>query len=337
MSEATLKVQFAGPLVTVQDAGRQGQMRFGVPGSGPMDRLSFAAANIALGNPADAPCIEISMGGLMLECISGSLSLAVAGGDFSVDRSGEKDQGWLIFALESGDKLSIRPGMSGSWTYLAFSGNLSSKQWLGHAATHASSGFGGGQLQSGQVLEITQTQRRDDRHGPIVRPSFVEDTSTFQVVLGPQDAHFSPKTVSEFVSAQFALSDAFDRMGVRLTGPELPLLGALSIPSEPVARGSVQVSGEGIATVLLADHQTTGGYPKIATLLSYEADRLGQLRARDEVRFSAIAPEEGIRKTRAFATNCQSYLDAIAVPKGTLEQRLMRENLISGVVTDNDP
>jgi allophanate hydrolase len=88
MSETVLSVSFAGPHVSIQDAGRRGFMRFGVPASGPMDRASFAAANVALGNPAGHPAIEISLGGLMLQCVSGAVTFAVAGGGFVVEQDG---------------------------------------------------------------------------------------------------------------------------------------------------------------------------------------------------------------------------------------------------------
>ncbi len=332
MSQATLRVSFAGPLVTFQDAGRVGHMRFGVAASGPMDRLSHAAANVALGNPAQATAVEISMGGLILECLSGALSLAVAGGDFSIDRAGDRLSSWTTFALEQGEKLTIRPGKSGSWAYLAFAGNVQTPKWLGHSATHSTSGFGGGQLHAGQLLQVSDTQLREERHGDILRPDFVEAGSHCRVVLGPQDKYFSSAALAAFHTQEFALTDAYDRMGVRLSGPKLDLSGALSIPSEPIVRGSVQVAGDGVATVLLADHQTTGGYPKIATVLADDLDRLCQMRARDPLHFSAVSPADAIKFARDSAEKRDIYLAEIAFPKGTLEQRLMRENLISGVV-----
>ena len=336
MADAMFRVQFAGPLVTVQDGGRAGHMRHGVPGSGPMDRLAFAAANIALGNPEDAAGLEVSMGGLVLDCLSGTLSLAVAGGDFRVEAAGSAETGWRVFALGQGDRLTIRPGPAGSWTYLTFAGELEAQVRLGHVATHAASGLGGGAVTSGQTLRVRHTELRETRHGSIERPDFRRTGAAFAVVMGPQDKHFTKTSRADFLAHGFALTDAFDRMGVRLSGPQLALDGALSIPSEPVARGSVQVAGDGVATVLLADHQTTGGYPKIATLLSDEADRLSQLRARNPVRFQAVTPQEAIATARRFSEERGRYFERIANPKGTLEQRLMRENLISGAVGEHD-
>lgn len=336
MTQATLRISFAGPLVTIQDGGRSGQMRFGVSNSGPMDRLSAAAANTALGNAPDATLIEVSMGGVMLECVTGSLSLAITGGAFTVDRAGEALDGWSVFALEQGDKLTIRPGKSGSWAYLAVAGTLEANRWLGSASTHSTSGFGGGQLNSGQTLTISDARVHEDRHGSIERPDFLPKGDDIRVVMGPQDRHFSDAALAAFQSQPFALTSAFDRMGVRLSGPELSLNGALSIPSEAITRGSVQVAGDGVPTVLLSDHQTTGGYPKIATVISGDVDRISQKRTGDPIRFVPVTPQDSVHITRDTAQRRNAYLAAISEPKGTLEQRLMRANLISGAVADDE-
>ena len=336
MTQASLKVRFAGPLVTFQDGGRPGQMRFGVSASGPMDRLAATAANVALGNAPGATLIEVSMGGLVLECTEGALSVAVTGGDFTVEHGGVAVPCWSILALEQGDSLSIRPGKSGSWAYLALAGEVAAESWLDSSATHSTSGFGGGALSAGQVIEVDEARLREDRHGAIARPDFLSEDRQMRVVLGPQDRHFTAAALAAFRSEPFALTNAFDRMGVRLSGPELPSAGALSIPSEPITRGAVQVAGDGVPTVLLADHQTTGGYPKIATVIGDDIGRLSQLRAGDKLRFAPVEAAQAVRIARETAEARAAYLAAIAVPKGTLAQRLMRANLISGAISGEE-
>ncbi len=329
MVDAKLRVSFAGPLVTFQDSGRPGHMRYGVSPSGPMDRLSFAAAHRALGNLAEQTCVEISLGGVQLECREGNVSLAVTGGDFSVDHGGQKGGSWCVLTLRQGEKLSIRAGASGSWAYLAFAGELDADTWLGHSATHASSGFGGGAIRSGQMLIVRDARTCPDRIGAI--PMFSDiGNEPIRVVIGPQDGHFQKGASHKFVSEPYTLTDAYDRMGMRLTGPKLALNAALSIPSEPIVRGSVQVSGDGGATILLADHQTTGGYPKIATVISCDIDRLVQSRAGQSVKFVAVSANDAIAITRKDAAMRREYLDRVSVPRGTLEQRLLGENLIHG-------
>lgn len=332
MTDAILSVTFTGPHVSIQDAGRPGLMRYGLPCSGPMDRLSFAAANVALGNAADAPGVEISMGGLMLECLSGMVSFGVAGGGFIVDHAGQKRGSWTIATLMEGEKLAIRPGQWGSWCYLTFAGALDVPRWLGSASTHAMSGFGGGRLTQGHRLTIRGATRREEREGDIPCPVFARPKGELRVTLGPQQRFFSAEAVAEFRSGPWRMTDAWDRMGVRLAGPPAAPEARLDMPSEPIVRGSVQVAGDGVATVLLADHQTTGGYPKIATVLDCDLNAFVQLRPRDPVIFRPVSPEDALGIARTAAMSVSSYLETVAKVRGSLAQRLMSENLIGGVV-----
>lgn len=332
MSEAVLSVNSAGPHVSIQDAGRFGFLRYGVPASGPMDRASFAAANIALGNQVNQPAVEISMGGLVLDCLTGSVTFAVAGGGFMLDLAGRRMGSWTIATLTEGQRLAIRPGHWGSWTYLAFAGELTAEKWLGSSSTHAMSGLGGGRLTAGTQLNVMEAAVRPEREGSIPCPVTARPRSELYVVLGPQDRFFSQKTIETFLASPYRLTDAYDRMGVRLQGAALKPDGLLNMPSEAIVRGSVQVAGDGVATVLLADHQTTGGYPKIATVLDADLDAFAQLRPRDLVAFRQVTPAEAIALTRMRAATAVRYLEAINKPHGTLEQRLMSENLIGGVV-----
>ncbi len=331
MAEARLVVRQVGPLVSFQDGGRPGHKRFGVPASGPMDRLAFATANIALGQPANATAIEISLAGLTLACEAGALSLALAGGAFELIRDGAKTTGPCVFSLRAGESVTIRPGGSGSWCYLSFAGTVSCAHWLGSSATHSISGLGGGMITAGQGIVVQDAELRPAREGPIP-PLPAATRPDFRVVLGPQERHFPAATLEAFLNGEFRVGAAFDRMGMRLDGPKLALAQALSIPSEPVTRGAVQVAGDGVPTVLLADHQTTGGYPKIATVISADLDRLAQTRPGERIRFRAISPQEAISEFRRQSAQRAGYLKEIAPARGTLEERLMRENLISGVV-----
>jgi len=333
MSDAILSVSFAGPLVTIQDGGRPGNMRFGVSASGPMDRLSFDAANAALGNEPGQTGIEVSMGGVILQGKEGAVSLAIAGGDFVVDHAGAILTSWQVITLRKGERLSIRAGKSGSWTYIAVAGGLRTNRWLDSAATHSTSGYGGGAVRSGQTLVVENAATRDDREGDIPRPDFVAD-GPVSAVIGPQDQYFAKDALDLFCNETFTVTDAYDRMGMRLSGPKIGASGALSIPSEPIVRGSVQVAGDGAPTILLADHQTTGGYPKIATVVSCELDRLTQSRSGASLRFKAISPEEALSQSRAYHNAKSAYLAQIAIPRGTLEQRLLRENLVHGFLPD---
>jgi len=330
MSDVEFSISYAGPLVTFQDIGRPGNMRYGVSASGPMDIVSFEAANAVLGNETKQTAIEISLGGLILQCHEGSITLAITGGDFLIEYQGQKISSWTVLTIQKGERLSVRAGKSGSWAYLAFSGKLNVKDWLNSSSTHSTSGFGGGVLKTGQKFTLTDASNQANRIGPILKPNF-NTNDLIHAVLGPQDQYFMNTAIKIFSDSIFKVSDNYDRMGMQLTGPKLELKSALSIPSEPVVKGSIQVSGDGIPTILLADHQTTGGYPKIATVISSDINRLVQFRSNQSVKFILINSNKALQKTRKFLDMKEKYLQKISISKGTLEQRLMSENLIGGV------
>ena len=333
MAETSFRVKSVGPLVSFQDSGRTGLMRYGVPYSGPMDRFSRHCACAALHANMNATVIEVSMAGLVLECEAGEVTVAITGANSQVSIDERQYTGWCVATIRAGQTLSIRAGEWGSFAYLAFAGVLRCNKWLDSTSTYTQSNLGGGLLSNNQSVVVDDSTVLAALEGPLDIPPFVIPIPEIHVVLGPQQRHFTVESVSVFSTEIFHLSSAFDRMGVRLEGPMLNLDDALSIPSEPVLRGSVQVSGEGVPTVLLADHQTTGGYPKIATLVSSALDRFTQHRAGDSVNFVPVSAETAILMAREHAEAQLTYLDYLANPRGSLEYRLMHENLIDGVIS----
>lgn len=305
---AVLSIRFAGPHVSVQDAGRPGLARFGVPQSGGMDRLALAAALAVLGQPEGA-AVEVSLGGLQLDCLEGEVSFAVAGGGFIVDHAGQKGGSWQVACLRAGQRLTLRRGPWGAWCYLAFAGALAVPEWLGSQATHSQSGLGGGRLETGGRLVVTGARVVPDRVIPC--PAFARPLAQIRATLGPQDRFFAADQIAALQGAVWRLSGAYDRMGVRLDGPKLAVSAALDMPSEPVARGSVQVAGDGVATVLLADHQTTGGYPKIATVLDADLDRFAQLRPGDGFQIVLVTAEQAVQAARLAARQRGAWLDGL--------------------------
>jgi biotin-dependent carboxylase-like uncharacterized protein len=311
MAGAVLKVDAAGPLVSIQDGGRPGFMRFGVPASGAMDKKALVIANRALGRDPGAPVIEISRGGLALECLEGAVTLALVGGGFLAGIEGKPLGSWQIFTLSAGERLTITVGPWGSWTYLAFAGTLDVPDWLHSRSTHSQSGFGGGKLNKGNEFTLRDAKVRTDLEGPIPCPVWARPRHLLHVTYGPQDRFFPPSALENLIESPFALTDAYDRMGVRLSGPSLRPEGSLSIPSEAVLRGSIQVSGDGIPAILLSDHQTTGGYPKIATVFSDDIDGFVQCRPRDKVHFKPISPERAVMIAQQRQRVFDAYLGTL--------------------------
>ena len=333
MAEARFTVRACGPLVSYQDSGRPGMMRFGVAASGPMDRLAHASAQAALGQPEGTTAIEVSLGGLELVCDVGEVSFCVTGGEFQVAHAGANLRSGCVRTVRAGQTLAVRPGRAGSWATLAFCGELAGRAWAGRMATHSTSGLGAGLLAPGAALLVRDARVCQEREGELPPvPDSLRDRPRLRVVLGPQTEHFEPGCVERLLGSAYAASAARDRMGMRLQGPALPLRQALSIPSEPLVRGSIQVNGEGVASILLADHQTTGGYPKIATVVSCDLDAVAQLRPGEALRFEAVDPGQAVALARAHARAVRAYLEEAGQPRGTLLERLQRHNLVSGMV-----
>jgi biotin-dependent carboxylase-like uncharacterized protein len=311
MSRAVLTVEHAGPLTTVQDAGRPGYARFGVTAAGPMDRLAHATANVAIGNPEGASAIETALGGLIVTVSEGSIAIAVAGGAPVVTIDGTQVESWSAHTLFRNARLVIRPGRWGSWTYLALAGTIPAKRWLGSSATHPQSGFGGRSIATGDTLVIDDARAGPDTPRNLPLPVGARPRQDVRIVLGPQDRYFSSETQQSFLSGVYTVTDAYDRMGMRLGGPKLAISGSLDMLSEAIVRGSVQVPGHGDPIVLLADHQTTGGYPKIATVIAADQDGLAQLRPREHLSFRAIGPEQAIAAARIRDRQVRAYLQAV--------------------------
>jgi len=297
-----------------------------------MDRTAHAIANVVLGNPAGATTVEVSRAGASFECVGSSMTVAVVGGRFRTAVNGAAIGPNIVVTLVPGDQLAVASGPSGSWAYLAVAGELAIPRWLGHTATHSLSGLGGGHVTAGLDVGVAAARADPLLDGPVaIFPGNSLIDGVVRVVLGPQDHRFTAEALQHFVTVPFALTEEFDRMGVRLDGPHLDLDAALSIPSEPIVRGSVQVAGDGVATVLLADHQTTGGYPKIATVVGADLDAFCQLRPGDSVRFVPVTPAEAITRVRTHAAASEKFFNDELLRTRQLARRLAETDLIGDV------
>ena len=305
-----LVVNQAGPYVSVQDDGRMGYMRFGVPKSGPMDRFSFTALKTILGGSESFSAIEISVAGLQLMCTGDSVTAAVVGGQFHVDVDGNKIGSWSIFTLEPGQTLSIRGADEGSWAYLGFAGAVDWPTWLGSRSTHLYSGLCGQPLKAGDQIEVLQPKVLGESR-ELSAPGFSRFCGSVRAVLGPQESLFTAAAIQNFVEKEFAVTPDYNRMGMTLQGPRLNIQQVLSMPSEALMRGSVQVTGDGVATILMADHQTTGGYPKIATVISSDINQLAQAQPGESLRFRLISAEEAVAVARKANALFQHYFDRL--------------------------
>lgn len=332
---AVFKVMQAGPSITVQDAGRHGLMRFGVPHSGPMDRVAYKILTSALDNDAAAPVIEVSLGGLALKCVEGAVTVGFVGGEFDLDLDGRKPGAWSVFTVEAGMILTIRPGTKGSWGYLGFAGELQAQEWLGSRSNLLNSGLCGRPIATNDTIIVESAKVKPEFQTTLPIPDFAGFNGKVRAVLGPQDRYFSAKTIATLQASSYTITPNYDRMGMRLSGEKLAVEGELTMLSEALLRGTVQVAGHGDPVILLADHQTTGGYPKIATVLTADISRLTQARAGDALQFTLVTSAKGNDITRASHAELNSYLEKIPGLRGTLEEKLFRANLISGVYDES--
>jgi KipI family sensor histidine kinase inhibitor len=290
-------VREPGLLTTVQDGGRFGHRRWGVGSAGPVDGMALAAANRAVGNRADAAALECTVAGPLVEFLA-PVHFAVAGADLGavLERADLGDwplpRGASVLA-RPGNRLRFAGRRDGCRAYVAFRGGIDVPPVLGSRSTDLASGFGG---LDGRAL------RADDRIGLLpasgsasVRSQAVPQAGSVRVrvVLGPQEHHFAADTVARFLADAWRVAATSDRIGLRLEGEPLRHHGAAEILSDGMVPGSIQVPPDGRPIVMLADGPTTGGYPKIATVLTSDLPLLAQLvPGEGEVRFERIALED---------------------------------------------
>ena len=328
---ARFKVLRAGPFVSVQDIGRTGYKRYGVTGSGAMDRFSYRMANIAVNQSLSNPALEVSLGGLELLCEHGTVAAAIAGGNFNIQLDDKSVQSCSTVIIKEGSVLRIRPGPWGSWCYVAFAGSIDSDSWLGSQSVHLNSGLCGKPIEVGDTIQLSDTATELPIVGNFQSADELKPDTTIRAVLGPQDHYFTADSIDALFSEAFLVTADYNRMGVRLSGPKLKISSPLDMPSEPIARGSLQVPGHGDPLLLLADHQSTGGYPKVATVISCDQDSFAQLRSGDKIRFESLQVAEAIEAVRFAHQSRESLFGSFARNAISLEERLAGCNLISGV------
>lgn len=341
-----IEVVDAGVAVTVQDGGRPGYRSIGVPLSGALDPWLLAAANALLGNAADAAALEVPLAGPTLKAVSGTVRVAlggeVEGRLISARGSVRPVPAWHTATLFPGDTLQVG-GVARGVAYVAVGGGVAVPVQLGSRATYLRAALGGvhgralargdrlpcARLHGDPWLEYRAREAPPRADGPI------------RVILGPQDDHFTADALANFLGRPYRVSRDMDRMGMRLDGPALEhsARGA-EIVSDGVTPGAIQVPASGLPIVLLADCQTSGGYPKIATVIRADLGRLGQLRPGDEIRFRSVSHAEAVRALQAEAEELARWVGGIESfrPPGVVDEAaLYGDNLISGMLRGDEP
>jgi antagonist of KipI len=300
-----IRVLEPGPLTTVQDLGRRGYLRYGIPESGPIDRAAFVLANRLVGNADGWAGLECTLGGPWLEVLADG-ALAVTGAEMPLSVNDREAPCWRTVGVRAGDIVRLGSARSGVRGYLAFAGGLALPPVLGSRATYLRGRLGG---YNGRALRVGDEVPLGPAHPPPVGrrvkagaiPRY-DGEARVRVVLGPQADRFTTGGIATFLAGTYEMLPQSDRMGARLRGPWIAHARGHDIVSDGVPLGGVQVVGDGQPIVLLADRQSTGGYTKIATVCSVDVGRIGQIRPGAGLGFREVTVEAAhalLREARA--------------------------------------
>lgn len=304
----SLLVLRPGMLTTVQDLGRWGYQDRGVPVAGPMDSYSHRLANAIVGNRADAAALEITLIGPELEATAAT-TCVVQGARFDGTVNGDALDLSRPFVVPPGGRLRFGPRRAGARATLAVQGGLDMPAVFGSRATSVASGigpFGGRALSPGDVLPVGNAFGAVGENGrPLPLPN---GGARVRVIRGPHDAMFTAEAMKRLLTERFIVTPHSNRMGYRLDGPSLAHSGGADILSDATAIGSLQVPGSGLPILLMADRQTTGGYPKIATVISADVPVAGQLAPGDWIEFAECTRVEAVAALRERESRLQGLL-----------------------------
>jgi antagonist of KipI len=289
-----IEVHEPGLFTTVQDLGREGFGPLGVSASGAADGVSLRIGNRLVGNEEGAPALEMTLLGGAFAFPDGA-AIALAGSDFGATLDSQAVETWKTIKAGPGQVLRLGPTRSGARCYLCVRGGIEAKMFLGSASTHILSGLGGHEgraLKKGDVLRIgtadgaVRLQKLKPKTSKYLTPR-----KTLRVTAGPQSDWFSRAAQKAFYGRTFRVGEDSNRMGIRLEGEPIPASNVGEMTSEGVSLGAVQVTAAGLPIILFVEQQTTGGYPKIANVISADLHSVGQLRPRDEIRFEFVTME----------------------------------------------
>lgn len=288
-----------GLYTTVQDAGRSGYRALGIPPSGPMDRAALWAANAAAGNPSAAPALELTSPGPVLRVLNHA-TIAVAGADLGATADATP--------LDPGRATSVRPGQTlrfdapraGTWAYLAVAGGVEAMRVLGSASTYVPGGLGGSggrRLRQGDLIGVGSLPTGRPRR--VELPPLPSGEVVVRVIPGPQDEWLTEEAARAVLKEQFRISPHRDRAGVRLAGPALAHRAVLPFYSDGVLPGSVQVPRGGAPIIIMPDGPTTGGYPKVAVVISADLRLVAQAPPGAAIRLRAVEIDAALEALRA--------------------------------------
>lgn len=305
-----LVISAIGPASSVQDGGRHGAQRYGLTPSGAMDRLALAATNCLVGNAPFAAAIEVGPFGAAFTAREGTVRLGLAGAARNAEIAGRTVATDTSMTLADGETLTLGFARGGSFSYLAIEGGIAGEPMFGSLAVNARAGLGSPYprpLQPGDELQTKEASGAAERR--IDLPAATE--GPIRLVMGPQDDEFGEAATKLFLDSEWKISPTSDRMGYRLEGPVIKHLHGHNIVSDGTVNGSIQVPGNGAPIVLMPDRGTSGGYPKIATVISADLGRFAQIPLGKAFRFKAVSMTEAQAEARKLAELLRSLPDRL--------------------------
>lgn len=307
MGQPLFTVIKKGLYTTFQDMGRFGYQQFGVVTSGAMDSYSYQIANILVGNRRGEAVLEITMLGPTLHVEADIATIAVCGADLSMKVNGNKAPLWKSFVVKKGDKITFGRPISGTRAYLAVAGGFQAKEVLGSKSYYAKAKLGT-DIKDGDILYGNiHAFRKNTGLSRHLIPRFEKEISV-RAIPGPYQDYFKKDSIEQFFTEPFQAVQG-DRMGYRLKGA-VPLQhkDKAEIASDAIPLGGIQVPSSGEPIILLADRQTTGGYPRLATVISVDMYKIAQLPPGGTIRFERCSIETAhklYKKRESFLQNLQ--------------------------------
>ncbi|WP_456277387.1 5-oxoprolinase subunit C family protein [Bacillus sp. AK128] len=309
MSKAIFQVKKPGLATSFQDAGRYGFQRYGVVTSGAMDLEALQWANILVGNPVNSACIEVCLIGPTLTFLE-DVTFSICGADLSPILNGRPIKGWRTYKGKTGDELAFGKQVSGNYAYLAVSGGFHSEMVMGSQSTYAKANIGTVITEGLTISGFPQCLQRNRGLNSEFIPKY-EDHIKAKFIIGPHQSYIQQDSITHFEKQSFSLTQG-DRMGYRFQA-ETPIetKDQATLPSDPIPLGGIQIPPDGNPIILLADRQTTGGYPRIGTVISTDLSKVVQLPMRKgTASFTKVSIEEAHRiyKKRYLETTPYKYI-----------------------------
>ena len=299
----------SGFLTTIQDMGRYGYQKFGMPVSGAMDTYSLQTANWLVGNPRTAACFEITFQGPEIEFLCETV-FGLSGAPLEASLNGRMIETNLSYRVSKGDILKTGNVKSGVRTYLSIAGEILVPDVMGSKSTYLRGhlgGFHGRKIENGDIIAIHTIGLPTEKKLLHEFRRFYPNSQTLRIIPGTEVNYFNFSGLASFLSSEYEVSPQNDRMGYRLSGPVITHKSDADIISSGLTSGSIQVPGHGQPIIMLADHQTVGGYAQIANVISVDIPLVSQLKTGDKIHFKEI----DILEAQHLAEKQQQHLDKL--------------------------